>query len=43
MMDAAKGEIEEVIKSFPDSLAGNETVAEIYRSEDNLEKAFRVC
>ena len=40
MMDAATREIEEVIKCFPDSLAGNEIVAQIYRSKGNLEKAF---
>jgi hypothetical protein len=43
MIDAATSEIEEVIKSFPDSLTGNEIVAQIYRSEGNLEKAFEVC
>lgn len=42
MIEAAKREIEGIIKSSPDNLVESKILAEIYRSEGNLEKALEV-
>ncbi len=43
MVDEAKREIEEVIKSAPDNSTGSKILVQIYRSEGNLEKALAIC